>query len=67
MQILLEIVETYHERGVQVYFIRLRERPLSVFKKAGLLDLVDESHRFKKVSDAIEAIELDMAKRGVYE
>ncbi|KAI8880175.1 hypothetical protein K501DRAFT_191891 [Backusella circina FSU 941] len=67
VQILLEIVETYHERGIQVYFIRLREGPLSVFRKAGLLDLIDENHRFKKVSDAIEAIELDMAKRGVYE
>ncbi|KAI8379471.1 sulfate transporter family-domain-containing protein [Radiomyces spectabilis] len=67
IQILCEIVEAYHARNVAVYFVRLREKPLALFKRSGLLDVVGEDHIFRKVSDAIEAIEKDMVKRGVYE
>lgn len=65
IQIFYEIVETYRARSVQVYFVRLREQPLQLFKKSGLLDLVGENHLFKKVSEAIEAIELDLSKRTI--
>ncbi|CEP15668.1 hypothetical protein [Parasitella parasitica] len=64
IQIFYEIVETYKNRSVQVYFVRLREQPLSMFKKSGLLYLVGENHLFRKVSEAIECIELDISKRG---
>lgn len=58
-------MEAYKARSVQVYFVRLREQPLQLFKKSGLLDLVGENHLFKKVSEAIEVIELDLAKRTI--
>lgn len=64
IQIFYEIVEAYKARSVQVYFVRLREQPLAMFKKSGLLYLVDESHIFKKVSEAIEVIEFDISKRS---
>ncbi|KAK4511148.1 uncharacterized protein ATC70_012360 [Mucor velutinosus] len=64
IQILYEVVEAYKSRSVQVYFVRLREQPLGMFKKSGLLYLVGENHLFKKVSEAIECIELDILKRG---
>ena len=40
VQIFCEIVEAYKSRSVQVYFVRLREQPLDMFKKSGLLNLV---------------------------
>lgn len=58
-------MEAYKARSVQVYFVRLREQPLQLFKKSGLLNLVGENHLFKKVSEAIEVIELDIVKRTI--
>lgn len=66
VQILYEIVESYHARNVMVYFVRLRERPMAMFEKSGLLDLVGQDHFFQKVSHAIEVVEKDMAKRGIF-
>ncbi|KAI7881995.1 hypothetical protein K492DRAFT_128177 [Lichtheimia hyalospora FSU 10163] len=66
VQILYEIVESYHARNVMVYFVRLRERPMAMFEKSGLFDLVGQDHFFQKVSHAIEVIEKDMAKRGIF-
>ncbi|ORZ17108.1 sulfate transporter family-domain-containing protein [Absidia repens] len=57
VQILMEIVMAYHARQVAVYFVKLRSRPLATFEKSGLLDLVGKDHVFRKVPDAIEAIE----------
>lgn len=64
MQILYEIVEAYHARGIKVYFIRLREGPMDLFRKSGLLDVVGQVNLFRKVPDAIEAIERDMVNNG---
>ncbi|CAO3697060.1 unnamed protein product [Rhizopus microsporus] len=58
IQILYEIVEAYKSRSVQVYFVRLREQPLRLFAKSGLLTLIGQGHLFNKVSEAIEAIEM---------
>lgn len=63
IQILIEIVESYKARSVQVYFVRLREQPYSLFKKSKLLDLIGLDHLFSKVSEAIEVIEQDTNKR----
>ncbi|KAI8079030.1 sulfate transporter family-domain-containing protein [Gilbertella persicaria] len=60
IQILYEIVEAYHARHIKVYFVRLRENPLALFRKSGLLDVVGQMNLFRKVSDAIEVIEKDM-------
>ncbi|ORZ02493.1 sulfate transporter family-domain-containing protein [Syncephalastrum racemosum] len=59
VQIMLEIVEAYHARNVTVYFVRLRDRPLELFRRSGLMDMVGEHNLFRKVSDAIEAVEKD--------
>ncbi|KAG2202473.1 hypothetical protein INT47_013089 [Mucor saturninus] len=64
VQILYEIVEAYHARNIKVYFIRLREGPMSLFRKSGLLDVVGQNNLFRKVPDAIEAIERDMVNNG---
>lgn len=64
IQIFYEIVEAYKSRNVEVCFVRLREQPLAMFKKSGLLYLVGENHLFRKVSEAIEFVELDITKRG---
>ncbi|KAI9320801.1 sulfate transporter family-domain-containing protein [Dichotomocladium elegans] len=66
VQIMYEIVEAYHARNVMVFFVRLRERPMMMFKKSGLYDLIGSEHLFQKVSQAIGAIEKDMAKRVNY-
>ncbi|KAI8886792.1 hypothetical protein K501DRAFT_321681 [Backusella circina FSU 941] len=65
VQILYEIVETYQSKGVQVFFIRLREGALNMFKKAGVMDFIDERHLFRRISEAIEVIELERVKRGI--
>lgn len=65
MQIMKEIVEAYHARNVKVYFVRLKEKPLKLFRQSGLLRLVGEDHLFRKVSEAIEAIEKDRTHRGI--
>jgi MFS superfamily sulfate permease-like transporter len=57
VQILFEIVASYHGRGVEVYFVKLRHNALELFIRSGLLDFVGRDHTFNKVSDAIEAIE----------
>ncbi|KAI7905826.1 sulfate transporter family-domain-containing protein [Cokeromyces recurvatus] len=64
IQILYEIVEAYKNRSVEVCFVRLREQPYKMFKKSGLLYLVGQNHLFRKVSEAIEFVELDISKRG---
>ncbi|KAI7870542.1 sulfate transporter family-domain-containing protein [Spinellus fusiger] len=65
VQILYEIVEAYHSRNVEVYFVRLRDQPMALFERSGLLPLVGKDHLYRKVSDAIEAVEKDMAKAGI--
>lgn len=66
VQILYEIVEAYHARNVKVFFVRLRENPMVLFRKSGLLELVGEENLFRKVPDAIETIERDMVNNGTY-
>lgn len=65
VQILYEVVEAYHGRNVKVYFVRLKERPLGLFKLSGLYDLVGPNNFFRKVSDAIEVIEKDMMNHNM--
>ncbi|KAI9477920.1 MAG: sulfate transporter family-domain-containing protein [Benjaminiella poitrasii] len=64
VQILYEIVEAYHARKVRVYFVRLREQPMALFRKSGLLEMVGVENLFRKVSDAIEVIEKDMTNNN---
>lgn len=63
VQIMLEIVEAYHARQVAVYFVKLRDRPMKLFEKAGIPRLVGRDHLYRKVSEAIETIEKDKMQR----
>ncbi|KAI9272875.1 sulfate transporter family-domain-containing protein [Phascolomyces articulosus] len=63
VQILLEIVAAYHARNVAVYFVKVRERAMKLFEGSGLLELVGEKNLYRKVSDAIEAVEKDRVQR----
>ncbi|KAI8145346.1 sulfate transporter family-domain-containing protein [Fennellomyces sp. T-0311] len=63
VQILLEIVTAYHARNVAVYFVKVRGRSRKLFETSGLIKLVGENHLYRKVSDAIEAVEKDRVQR----
>ncbi|KAI9261913.1 sulfate transporter family-domain-containing protein [Helicostylum pulchrum] len=66
VQILYEIVEAYHARDVKVFFVRLRDGPMVLFRKSGLLKVVGEENLFRRVPDVIETIERDMINNGIY-
>ena len=46
-QILLEIVVAYQQRGVNVFFVKLRENQKKLFDHAGIIDKVGSDHFFK--------------------
>ncbi|KAI8994936.1 sulfate transporter family-domain-containing protein [Pilobolus umbonatus] len=64
VQILYEIVEAYHARGVKVFFVRLRDQPTNLFLKSGLLDVVGPGNIFMLLTDAIDVIEKDLVNQG---
>ncbi|KAI9475898.1 MAG: sulfate transporter family-domain-containing protein [Benjaminiella poitrasii] len=66
IQIFYEIVEAYKNRSVEVCIVRLKEQPYEMFRKSGLLQLVGQNRLFRKVSEAIEFVELDISKRGIF-
>ncbi|KAJ3044275.1 Solute carrier 26 [Rhizophlyctis rosea] len=53
-QILLEIVQEYHSRNIEVCFVKLREKCRTKFLRSGIYDLVGPGHFFRKIRDAIE-------------
>ncbi|CAG8540261.1 15966_t:CDS:2 [Gigaspora rosea] len=55
-QILLEIVEAYHNRNVTVFFVKIRENQKKLFVRSGLWNKVGEEHFFGQISDALEYI-----------
>ncbi|CAB4427041.1 unnamed protein product [Rhizophagus irregularis] len=56
VQILLEIIVAYHQRGVNVFFVKLRENQRKLFIRAGITDRVGSDHFFKRIPDALEYI-----------
>ncbi|KAF9202806.1 hypothetical protein BGZ49_007072 [Haplosporangium sp. Z 27] len=57
-QILLEIVEAYHARDIQVYFVKLRENSRELFIKSEILERSGgEAHLFRRTADAMDFIE----------
>ncbi|KAI8811720.1 sulfate transporter family-domain-containing protein, partial [Cladochytrium replicatum] len=56
-QILLEIVKSYRERNVEVYFVKLQSGCRPWFVRSGLTELVGPSHFFRKIAEAIEFVE----------
>ena len=63
-QILLEIVEEYHHRGITVCFVKLRERCKVKFLRSGIYDLVGPGHFFRKIREAIEYLRNNDQLRG---
>ncbi|ORY07095.1 hypothetical protein K493DRAFT_322404 [Basidiobolus meristosporus CBS 931.73] len=56
-QIFLEIVDDYHRRHVDVYFVKLREKCKETFVRSGLIDHVGPHRFFRKINEAINHIE----------
>ncbi|KAG9125983.1 hypothetical protein FRC07_005363 [Ceratobasidium sp. 392] len=61
VQIFKELCETYHERGVRVFFAHLREKQKEKFDKAGIGRIVGEGHFTETVADAMAVIERENA------
>eukprot|EP01135_Chromosphaera_perkinsii_P010566 Nk52_evm4s2171 gene=Nk52_evmTU4s2171 len=57
LQIVYEIVESYHTRGITVSFVKVRPPILEFFHKSGLVELVSKEHIFVKISDALHFLE----------
>ncbi|KAJ3129918.1 Solute carrier 26 [Nowakowskiella sp. JEL0407] len=57
---LLEIVESYKTRGVDVCFVKLRDSVKSQFIRSGLFELVGSDHFFPKISHALEFLKVDV-------
>ncbi|KAG9086297.1 hypothetical protein FRC06_003162 [Ceratobasidium sp. 370] len=61
VQIFKELCETYHERGVRVFFAHLREKQKEKFDRAGIGRIVAEAHFTETVADAMSVIERENA------
>lgn len=60
VQILYEIIESYHEQRVQVLLVNGHPNAMPLINRAGILDLIGSNHLFENVSDAIQSIEQDI-------
>lgn len=60
IQILLEIVESYQLRKIEVCFVKLRESNRTLFLASGLMDQVSDDHFFRKISEAIDFLRLKL-------
>ncbi|CDH60756.1 sulfate anion transporter [Lichtheimia corymbifera JMRC:FSU:9682] len=65
VQILHEVIESYHDRGVHVYLVRVDPNVMPLLEKSGILDLIGMDQVLQEVTDAIQAIEYDMATCSV--
>jgi MFS superfamily sulfate permease-like transporter len=56
-QIFLELLESSKERGVGLYFAHMREGPMRLWRKAGIVDLLGEGAFQQDVASVIARIE----------
>jgi len=56
-QIFLELLESSVARGVELYFTHLREGPMRLWRKAGIVDLLGEEAFQRDVSGVITRLE----------
>ena len=54
-QTLMEIVASYHERGIQVAIVKLREACKSAFMYSGLYSIIGPERCYRKIQDAIDS------------
>ncbi|KAG2233598.1 hypothetical protein INT48_001851 [Thamnidium elegans] len=60
VQILYEIIESYHEQGVHVLLVNGQPRAMPLINRAGIVELVGDDLFFNDVTDAIQSIEHDL-------
>lgn len=60
VQILYEIIESYHEQRVQVLLVNGHPHVIPLINRAGIMDLIGSHHLFENVSNAIQSIEQDI-------
>ncbi|KAJ3532661.1 hypothetical protein NM688_g7391 [Phlebia brevispora] len=63
-QIFYELVETYQNRGVEIYITHLKTLPRQAFERAGLVKLLGEAAFCKDVSTAMAHIEQNNTLSG---
>lgn len=56
-QIFLELLESSKERGVGLYFAHMRDRPMRLWRKAGIVDLLGDGAFQQDVASVIARIE----------
>ncbi|KAI8141524.1 sulfate transporter family-domain-containing protein [Fennellomyces sp. T-0311] len=61
VQILYEIIESYHGRSVHVYIVKVHPNVMPLLSRGGLLDLVGRKQLYDEVADAIQAVEYDIS------
>jgi hypothetical protein len=60
VQILYEIIESYHEQRVQIILVNGHPQAMPLVNRAGIVDLVGPHLLFDNVTDAIQCIEQDI-------
>lgn len=60
VQILYEIIESYHEQRVQVLMVNGHPHAMPLINRSGILDLIGPHLFFENVTDAIQSIEQDL-------
>ncbi|KAJ3298448.1 Solute carrier 26 [Rhizoclosmatium sp. JEL0117] len=64
-QTLLEVVESYQSRSIQVCFVKLRDSCKPWFVRSGLYESVTPARFFDKINDAVECLSLDTTQDGL--
>ncbi|ORX88837.1 hypothetical protein K493DRAFT_341054 [Basidiobolus meristosporus CBS 931.73] len=57
IQILLEIVGEYLDRGIDVYFINLRPQHFKIFQSSGLYGLLGPEHFCQQITEVLDRID----------
>jgi hypothetical protein len=60
VQILYEIIESYHEQRVNVLLVNGHPHAMPLINRAGILDLIGAHFYFENITDAIQSIEQDI-------
>ena len=52
---MLEVVQSYIDRGISVCFVKLRETCKPMFRHSGIYSLLGPQNFFRKIQDAIDS------------
>ncbi|KAG2221098.1 hypothetical protein INT45_008619 [Circinella minor] len=61
VQILYEIIESYHARDIHVYIVKVQPYAFPLLERGDLLRLIGPRQLYNEVADAIQAVEYDIS------